>query len=51
LLERLEDGRVLMQDVWYRLKGIRNPGRPCRRWKSYKLEQSIVPILELRKKQ
>jgi hypothetical protein len=47
----MQDGRVLMQEVWYRLKRIRNPGRPCRRWTSYKLEQTIVLVLQFQKKQ
>jgi hypothetical protein len=33
-----------------RLKGRREPGRPCRRWNSQKLEQVISLILELEEK-
>lgn len=33
-VEGMENGRVLIQAVLYRLKGIINLGRPCRRWKS-----------------
>jgi hypothetical protein len=33
-LERMEEGRVPKLALWYRSKGRRDPGRPCRRWNS-----------------
>jgi hypothetical protein len=33
-VERMEEGRVLKQALWYRPKGRRDLGRPRRRWNS-----------------
>jgi hypothetical protein len=33
-VERMEEGRVPKQALWYRPKGRRDPGRPRRRWNS-----------------
>jgi hypothetical protein len=33
-VERMEEGRVPKQTLWYRPKGRRDPGRPRRRWNS-----------------
>jgi hypothetical protein len=45
--ERMEEGRVPKQALWYRPKGRRDPGRPCRRWNSQNPEQANGLILEL----
>jgi hypothetical protein len=49
-VERMEGGRVPKQALWYRPRGRRDPGRPRRRWNSYKPEQANGLILELEKK-
>jgi hypothetical protein len=36
----------LRSRLWYRPKGRRDPGRPCRMWNSQKLEQTTGPTLE-----
>jgi hypothetical protein len=33
-VERMEEGRVLKQALWYRPKGRRDPGRPRKSWNS-----------------
>jgi predicted nucleic acid-binding Zn-ribbon protein len=33
-VERMEEGRVPKQALWYRTKGRRDPDRPRRRWNS-----------------
>jgi hypothetical protein len=33
-VERMKEGRVPKQALWYRPKGRRNPDRPPRRWNS-----------------
>jgi hypothetical protein len=49
-VERMDEGRVLKQALWYRPKGRRDLGRPHRRWNSQKPKQANGLLLELEKK-
>jgi hypothetical protein len=49
-VERIEEGRVPKQALWYRPNGRRDPGRPCTRWNSQKPEQANGLSLELEKR-
>jgi hypothetical protein len=50
-LKKMEEGHVLRQDLWYRLRERRDPDRPCGRWNVKKPEQAIILIVELEVKE